>query len=77
VSKDNEKKRGRKSITLPSAPAQEVDIPLVVGGASRSPLTGGINANDSCIGPSMGMNSYDDATIGDNTMSRDTNEELI
>jgi hypothetical protein len=37
-------------------------------------LTGGINANDSSIGPSIGMSSYDDATIGDNTMSQDTNE---
>ena len=34
VSKDKEKKRGRKSKTLPTTPAQEVDIPLVVGGAS-------------------------------------------
>jgi hypothetical protein len=77
VSKDNEKKRGRKSKTLPTAPAQEVDIILVVGGALCSPLTGGINANDSSIGPSIGMSSYDDATIGDNTVSRDTNDELI
>ncbi len=30
VSKDKEKKRGRKSKTLPTIPAQEVDIPLVV-----------------------------------------------
>ncbi len=77
VSKDNEKKRGRKSKTLPTALAQEVDIPLVVGGASCSPLTGGINANDSSIGPSIGMSSYNDATIGDNTVSQDTNDELI
>ncbi len=69
VSMDNKKKRGRKHKTLPTAQAQEVDIPLVVGGASCSPLTGGINANDSFIGPSIGMSSYDDATIGDNTMS--------
>jgi hypothetical protein len=69
VSKDNEKKRDRKSKTLPTAPAQEVDIPLVVGGASCSPLTGGINANGSSIGPSIGMSSYDDATNGDNTVS--------
>ncbi len=34
MSKDNEKKRGRKSKMLPTAPAQEVDIPLVVGCAS-------------------------------------------
>jgi hypothetical protein len=77
VSKYNEKKRGRKSKTLPTAPTQEVDISLVVGGASSSPLTGGINANDSSIGPSIGMSSYDDATIGDNTILRDTNDELI
>jgi hypothetical protein len=69
LSKDKEKKRGRKSKMLPIIPAQEVDNPLVVGGASCSPLTGGINANDSPIGPSIGMSSYDDATIGDNTMS--------
>ncbi len=77
VSKNNEKKRGRKSKTLPTAPAQEVDIPLVVGCASCSLLTGGINANDSSIGPSIGMSSYDDATIGDNAVSQDTNDELI
>jgi predicted ATP-dependent serine protease len=69
VSKDKEKKRGRKSKTLRILPAQEVDIPLVVGGASCSPLTGGINTNDSSIGPSVGMSSYDDATIGENTVS--------
>jgi hypothetical protein len=69
VSKDNEKKRGGKSKSLPTIPAQEVDIPLVVGGVSCSPLTGGINANDSSVGPSIGMSSYDDATIGDNTLS--------
>ncbi len=63
MSKDNKKKRGRKSKTLPAAPAQEVDIPLVVGGASCSPLTGGISANDSSIGPSIGMSFYDDATL--------------
>ncbi len=59
----------RKSKTLHTQPAKEVDIPLVVGGASCSPLTGGINANDSSIRPSIGMSSYDDATIGDNTVS--------
>jgi hypothetical protein len=62
VSRDKEKKRGRKSQTLPPLPAQEVDVPLVVGGVSCSPLTG-INANDSSIGPSIGMSSYEDATI--------------
>ncbi len=77
VSKDNEKKSSRKSKTLPTAPAQEGNIPLVVGGASCSPSTGEINANDSSIGPSIGMSSYDNATIGDNTVSRDTNDELI
>ncbi len=77
MSKDKEKKEGRKSKTLPTAPAQEVDILLVVGSASCSPLTGGINANDSSIGPSIGISSYDDATIGDNTVSQDTNDELI
>ncbi len=69
MTKDNKKKRGRKSKMLPTAPAQEVDIPLVVGGTSCSPSTGGINANDNSIGPSIGMSSYDDATIGDNTVS--------
>ncbi len=33
--------------------------------------------HDSSLGPSIGMSSYDDATIGDNTMSRETNDELI
>jgi hypothetical protein len=69
VSKDKEKKKGRKSKMLPPIQAQEVDIPLVVGGTSCSPLTGEINANDSSIEPSIGMSSYDDATIGDNTVS--------
>jgi hypothetical protein len=51
---------------------------LVVGGeATFSPLTEGVNDNDSSLGPSIGMSSYDDATIGDNTMSRETNDELI
>ncbi len=77
MSKDKKKKRGMKSKMLPILPAQEVDIPLVVGSASCSPLTRGINANDGSIGPSIGMSSYDDATIGDNTVSRDTNDELI
>jgi hypothetical protein len=77
VSKDKEKKRGRKSKTLPPIPAQEVDILLVVGSASCSPLTGGVNANDSSMGPSIGMSSYEDASIGDNTVSQDINDELI
>jgi hypothetical protein len=68
VSKDKEKKRGRKSKTLPPILAQKVDIPLVIGGVSCNPLIG-INANDSSIGPSIGMSSYEDATIGDNTVA--------
>ncbi len=81
MSNDKAKKRGKKSKMLTPIPGQEVDIPLEVGGAlvvdsgTFSPLTGGVNANDSSIGPSIGMSSYDDATIGDNTMSRDTNDE--
>ncbi len=62
VSKDKEKERGGKTKMLPPIPAQEVDIPLVVGSVSCSPLTG-INANDSSIGPSIGMRSYEGATI--------------
>jgi hypothetical protein len=61
---------------LPSPPAQEVDVHLVVGSVSCSPLTG-INANDNSIGPSIGMSSYEDATIGDKTVARDTNDDLI
>ncbi len=77
------KKRGRKRKSLTPIPGQDVDIPLVVGGAlvvgeaTFSPLTGGVNANDSSLGPSIGMSSYDDATIGDNTVSQETNDELI
>jgi hypothetical protein len=83
VPNDKGKKRGRKSKSLTPIPGQDVDIPLVVGGAlvvgdtTLSPLTGGVNANDSYLGPSNGMSSYDDATIGDNTVSRETNDELI
>ncbi len=76
MSKDKEKKRGRKTKTLPPIPAQEVDIPFVVGIVSCSPLTG-INGNDSSIGPSIGMSSYEDATIGNNTVAQDTNDDLI
>ncbi len=68
MSKDKEKKKGRKSKMLPPIPAQEVDIPLVVDSVSYSPLTG-INANDSSMGSSIGMSSYEDATIGDNTVA--------
>jgi hypothetical protein len=37
----------------------------------------GINTNDSSIGPSIGLSSYEDATIGDNTVAQDTNDDLI
>ncbi len=83
VSNDKGKKRGRKSKSLTPIPGHNVDNPLVVGGAlvvgeaTFSPLTGGVNANDSPLGPSIGMSSYDDATIGDNTVSQETNDELI
>ncbi len=75
MSNDKGKKRGRKSKSLTPIPGQDVDIPLVVHGALEvgnttfSPLTGGLTANESSIGPSIGMNSYDDETIGDNTMA--------
>jgi hypothetical protein len=68
VSKDKEKKSGMTRKILPPIPAQEVDIPLVVGSISCSPLTR-INAKDSSIGPSIGMSSYEDATIGEDTMA--------
>ncbi len=51
VSKEKGKKRGRKSKLLTPIPGQDLDIPLVVGGAlvvgdtTFSPLTGGLNAN--------------------------------
>ncbi len=76
MSKDEENKRVRKPKTLPPIPAQEIDIILVVGGVSCSPLTE-INANDSYIGPSIGMSSYEDVTIGDNNVAQDTNDDLI
>jgi hypothetical protein len=75
VSNNKGKKKGRKSKLLTPIPGQDVDIPLVVGGAlvvgdtTFSPLTGGFNANKSSIGPSIGTNSYDDATIGENTVA--------
>jgi hypothetical protein len=74
VSNNKGKKRGRTSKLLTPIPGQDVDIPLVVGGAlvegeeAFSPLTGGLNANDSSLGPSIGISSHDDATIGDNTV---------
>ncbi len=83
VSKEKGKKRGRKSKLLTPIPGQDVDIPLVVGGAlvvgdtTYSPLTGGLNANESSLGHSIGTNSYDDATIGENTVARETNDEMI
>jgi hypothetical protein len=75
VSNNKGKKRGRKNKSLTPISCQDVNIPLVVGGAlvvgdtTFSPLTGGLNANESSTGPSIGMNSYDDATIGDNTVA--------
>jgi hypothetical protein len=64
-------------------PGQDVDIPLVVGGTlvpgdtTFSPLTGGLNANKSSLGHSIGTNSYDDATIGENTIARETKDKMI
>ncbi len=69
------KKRVRKRKTLPPPP-QKIDVPLLVGSVSCSPLTG-ISANDSSVGPSIGMSSYEDATIGDDTAAQDTNDDLI
>ncbi len=75
VSNNKGKKRGRKSKLLTPSPGQDVNIPLVLGGAlvvgdtTFSPLTGGLNANKSSTGPSIGMSSYDDATIVENTVA--------
>jgi hypothetical protein len=83
VSNVKGKKRGRKNKSLTPIPGQDVNIPLVVGGAlvegdtAFSPLTGGLNANESSTRPSIGKNSYDDATIGDNTVAQETNDELV
>ncbi len=83
MSNNKGKNRGKKSKLLTPITGQDVDIPLVVGGAllvggaTFSPLTGGLNANDSTIGPYIGMSSYDDATIGENTVAQETNDELI
>ncbi len=68
VLKDKEMKRVWKCKTLPPPPAQEVDVHLLVGSVSCSPLTG-INANDSSVRPSIGMSSYEDAAIGDGTVA--------
>jgi hypothetical protein len=76
VLKDKEKKRVKKRKTLPPPPVHEVDVPLLLGSVSCSQLTG-INANDSSIGPSIGMISYKDATIGDDIVAQDTNDDLI
>jgi hypothetical protein len=68
---------------LTPIPGQDVDIPLVIGGAlvvgdtTFSPLTGGLNANESSLGHSIGTTSYDDATIGENTIAREMNDEMI
>ncbi len=73
MSKEKGKKRGRKSKFVTPFPGQDIVISLVVGGAlvegdtTFSPLTGGLNANKSSLGHSIGTNSYDDATIGENT----------
>ncbi len=84
VSKEKGKKRDRKSKSLTRPiPGQDIDIPLVVGGAlvvgdtTFSSLTGGLNANESSLGHSIGTNSYNDATIGENTVARETNDEMI
>jgi hypothetical protein len=50
---------------------------LVVGDTTFSPLTGGLDANRSSKGPSIGTNSYDVATIGENTVAQETNDEMI
>ncbi len=83
MSNDKLKKWGRKRNSETPIPGQDFDIPLVVGGAlvvewaTFSPLTGGHNANDSSKRPSIGMSSYDDATIRDNAVSQKTNDELF
>ncbi len=83
MSKEKGKKRGRKSKSLTPIPGQDVDILLVVGGAmvvgdtTFSPLTGGLNANKSSLGHSNGTNSHDDATIGENTVAQEMNDEMI
>jgi hypothetical protein len=68
--------RGRERKTLHPPLAQEVDVPLLVSGVSCSPLTG-INTNVSSVGPSIGIISYEDATIGDDTAAQETNDDLI
>ena len=83
VSKEMGKKRGRKSKLLTPIPGQDIDIPLLVGGAlvvgdkTLSPLTGEPNANESSLGQSTDTQSNDDATIGENTVTQDLNDEMI
>ena len=83
VSKEKGKKRGRKSKSHTPFPGQDLDIPLVVGGAlvvgdtTLSPLTGGLNANESSLGQSTDTQSNDDATIGENTVAQESNDEMI
>ncbi len=50
---------------------------MVGGDTTFSPLTGGINANKRSLGHSTGTYSYDDATIGENTVARESNDEMI
>ncbi len=75
VSKEKGKRRGRKSKLLTTIPGQDLDIPLVAGGAlvvgdtTFSPLTGGLNANKSSLGQFTDTQSNDDATIGGNTVA--------
>ncbi len=83
MSKEEGKKRGRKSKSLTPIPGQDLDIPSVVGGAlvvgdtTLSPLTGGLNANESSLGQSTDTQSNDDATIGENTITQKSNDEMI
>ncbi len=83
MSKEKGKKRGRKSKSLTPIPGRDLDIPLVVGGAlvvgdtTLSPLTGGLNANGSSLGQSTDTQSNDDANIGENTVARELNDEMI
>ncbi len=83
VSKEKGKKKGRKSKSLTPIPGQDLDILLVVGGAlvvgdtTLSPLTGGLNANKSSLGQYTDTQSNDDATIGENTIARESNDDMI
>ncbi len=72
MSKEKGKKRGRKTKSLTPI---HLEIPLLVGGTlvvgdtTFRPLTGGLNANKRSLGQSIGTQSYDDATIGENTVA--------